>query len=266
LCLERNIIKKLLFKFLLFVTVICLPQIALANVGFENWKQEFRQYAIEKGILARVFDKAFTAMNLDQDVIDLDVNQPEFTRNIWDYLNNAISVARLEKGKDLLRQYRQLFDQIEQRYGVQREIIMAIWAMESDFGRNYGNKEVVRSLATMAYTSRSIKRANFARDELLLTLFIIQNNKISSQRLIGSWAGAMGQPQFMPSSYLKYGVDYNRDGKIDLWNNLPDIFASIANFLAESGWRKKELWGEEVILPKLFDWRLNSINFVYSGR
>jgi len=208
-----------------------------------------------------VFDEAFANLKPDMNVIELDASQPEFTRNIWDYINNAVSQARIKKGKSLLKQHQYLFDQIEKRYGVQREVITAIWAMESDFGRNYGNKEVVQSLATLAFNSHSAKRSEFARNELLLTLKILQTKRMSSQQLIGSWAGAMGQPQFMPSSYLKYGVDYDRDDTIDLWRSLPDIFASIANFLAESGWRKDETWGEEVSLPKLFDWRLNSSSY-----
>jgi len=235
--------------------------VSKADAGFEYWKQTFRQQALAEDILENTFNQAILKLTPDPQVIKFDSSQPEFTRNIWDYLNNSTSTARIEKGKALLQQHRALFDQIEKRYGVQREIITAIWAMESDFGRNYGNKNVVRSLATLAYASSSKKRADFARDELLLTLKIIQNQKVSDQNLVGSWAGAMGQPQFMPSSYLKYGVDYNRDGKVDLWKTLPDIFASIANFLRESDWRENESWGEEVTLPRQFDWRLNSASY-----
>lgn len=214
-----------------------------------------------EGVLPNTFDQALLNLTLDQQVIELNSSQPEFTRNIWDYINNATSLARVKKGKALMLLHRLLFDQIEKRYGVQREIITAIWAMESDFGRNYGNKNVLRSLATLAYTSSAKKRADFARSELLLTLKIIQTKKIESEKLIGSWAGAMGQPQFMPSSYLQYGVDYNRDGNIDLWQTIPDVLASIANFLKESGWRENETWGEEVKLPNGFDWRLNSSTY-----
>jgi membrane-bound lytic murein transglycosylase B len=199
-----------------------------------------------------------SSLQADPEIIELDRSQPEFTRNIWDYLNNASSKARLKKGQAMLQKYKLLFDQIEQRYGVQREIITAIWAMESDFGRNYGSKNVIRSLATLAYASNSKKRADFARNELLLSLKIVQAQKFKAENLLGSWAGAMGQPQFMPSSYLQYAVDYNNDGTKDLWGSVPDVLASIANFLAESGWRKLEKWGEEVVLPKPFDWRLNS--------
>ena len=238
-----------------------MTPIAKADFGFEKWKQSARDQALSEGILAKVFDQALKNITIDPEVIKSDGSQPEFTRNIWDYLNNATSIARIKKGKALLQQHRNLFDEIEKRYGVQREIITAIWAMESDFGRNYGNKNVLRSLATLAYASSSQKRKDFALSELIVTLKILQTKKVNSKNLVGSWAGAMGQPQFIPSSYLNYGVDYNRDGVVDLWQSLPDIFASIANFLAESGWRANENWGEEVILPKKFDWRLNNSTY-----
>jgi len=252
---------KILFTYLLFIFVMFSTNIAHADVGFENWKNSFRLEALNNGISTQVFDQTISGLVIDPQIIKLDSSQPEFTRNVWDYINNSTSVARIKKGKAMLLQHRALFDQIEKLYGVQREIIAAIWAMESDFGRNYGNKGVASSLATLAYTGSSEKRRDFARGELLLTLQIIQSRKVSSQQLIGSWAGAMGQPQFMPSSYLRYGVDYDRDGRIDLWNSLPDVLASIANFLKGSGWRNNEHWGEEVTLPKPFDWNLNSADF-----
>ena len=227
----------------------------------KNGSSHLDKYALTQGVQAIVFDQAFTGLLPDPDVVEFDSSQPEFTRNVWDYINNAISSARIKKGKSLLLQHKTLFDKIENHYGVQREMIVAIWAIESDFGRNYGNKRVVQSLATLAFSSRSTKRITFARNELLLTLKILQTKKMKSEQLIGSWAGAMGQPQFMPSSYQQFGVDYNRDGNVDLWNSLPDVFASIANFLAESGWRRDESWGVEVKLPNNFDWRLNSSTY-----
>ncbi len=205
-----------------------------------------------------VFDQAFHNITPDPAVIKLDTNQPEFTRNIWDYIDSATSVNRLRKGQALLLKYTLLFDEIEKNYGVQREIIVAIWAMESDFGRNYGSKNVIRSLATLAFQARSEKREKFAKEELLSALQIIQNNKVKAGSLIGSWAGAMGQPQFMPSSYQKYAVDYNNDGEMNIWETEADVFASIANFLKESGWRELEGWGVEVNLPQNFDWKLNT--------
>lgn len=243
------------------MSAICFSSIANADFGFEKWKQSFRNVALEEGILPKIFDSSVAKLTIDPQVIKFDGSQPEFTRNVWDYINNAISDSRINKGRSLLAEHQSLFDEVEKRYGVQREIIAAIWAMESDFGRNYGNKNVLRSLATLAYASNSKKRKDFASKELILSLKIIQTKKIEDQNLIGSWAGAMGQPQFMPSSYLKYGEDYNRDGQVDLWQTLPDILASIANFLAESGWRANEHWGEEVTLPKNFDWRLNNASY-----
>ena len=225
---------------------------------FENWKQAFKQEALEQGIKASVFEKALDPIKFDPQVIKFDSDQPEFTRNIWDYIDRATSKKRIKKGRVLLKKYRKLLDKIEKEYGVQREIILAIWAMESDFGRNYGNKNILRSLATLAYHG---KRAEFAKEELLAALSMIQKRALSPKKLIGSWAGAMGQPQFMPSSYVRYAVDYNKDSKVDLWKSLPDIFASIANFLAESGWRRDEGWGVEVKLPKDFDWHLNSSSY-----
>ena len=237
-------------------------KMAMADANFEKWKQDFRSEALAQGIQASLFDKSVATLKLDPEIIKLDNSQPEFTRTIWEYLGNATSVTRIKKGRSLMSRYDALFDQVEERYGVQREIILAIWALESDFGRNYGNKKVIRSLATLAYASGSKKRSDFATSELLVSLKILQNYKLDANNLVGSWAGAMGQPQFMPSSYLKYAIDYNTDGMTDLWQSVPDVVASIANYLAESGWRRDESWGVEVKLPKKFDWRLNTSSYL----
>ncbi len=225
---------------------------------FDQWKQSFKALALQYQINAEVVNEALDGLKPDSEILKLDASQPEFTRNIWDYLDNAISKQRLKKGSQLLKKHKHLFDEIEQQYGVQRETIVAIWAMESDFGRNYGNKSVIRSLATLAHHG---KRSEFAQTELLEALQIIQDQKLDPEKLVGSWAGAMGQAQFMPSSYRKYAIDYNKDGKVDIWTSLPDVFASIANFLAESGWRKDEDWGVEVRLPNDFDWKLNTSSY-----
>jgi len=225
---------------------------------FDQWKQTFKAIALQNQIQPEVIDEALSDLTPDSKVLKLDASQPEFTRNIWDYLDNAISKQRLRKGSQLLKKHQDLFDEIEQQYGVQRETIVAIWAMESDFGRNYGSKSVIRSLATLAHHG---KRSEFAQTELLEALHIIQNQKLTPKKLVGSWAGAMGQAQFMPSSYRKYAVDYDKDGKTDIWQSLPDVFASIAHFLAESGWRKDEDWGVEVKLPNNFDWKLNTSSY-----
>ncbi len=234
---------------------------SVGNFNFETWKQSFKQVAMSEGIKPALFDQAFQGVTSDPAVIELDSSQPEFTRNIWDYIDNATSEKRLKRGQKLLKKYVLLFDDIEKKYGVQREIIVAIWAMESDFGRNYGSKNVIRSLATLAHNARSEKRTVFAHKELLAALHIIQDNNVNVGSLIGSWAGAMGQPQFMPSSYMKYAVDYNNDGQRNLWETEGDVFASIANFLKESGWRQFEDWGVEVSLPNDFDWKLNTFTY-----
>ncbi len=233
----------------------------ISKPSFEQWKQHFKHQAVIDGINHKLFDKAFLGITSDPVVIKLDTNQPEFTRNIWDYIDNAIAPKRLKRGLSQLKKYRHLFDDIEKKYGVPREVIVAIWAMESDFGRNYGSKNVIRSLATLTHDARSEKRAKFAQEELLAALHIIQDNKVKVGSLIGSWAGAMGQPQFMPSSYVKYAVDHNGDGQRNLWETEADVFASIANFLKESGWREFEDWGVEVNLPRDFDWKLNTSSY-----
>lgn len=241
------------------ISISCLVVFEVqADLGFASWRDSFRKIALSKGILPSVFDQSLSNVEYDPSVIKLDSHQPEFTRNIWHYLDNAVSSQRLKKGQHLIEKYKQLFDSIEEEYGVQREVIVAIWAVESDFGKNYGNKQVLRSLATLAYHG---KRAEFAQTELLHALEIIQFNKIKPETLVGSWAGAMGQPQFMPSSFVRYAVDQDGDGGIDLWKSVPDVLASIANFLHQSGWRKDENWGVEVSLPKPFDWKLNSSNY-----
>ena len=234
------------------------PQASSQTLSFEQWKQVFKQEALFNGIDSVLFDQAFQKITPDPSVIKLDTSQPEFTRSIWDYIDNATNAKRLKRGQSQLQKHRLIFDEIEKKYGVQREIIVAIWAMESDFGRNYGSKNVIRSLATLAHNARSEKREKFAKKELLAALKIIQDNKVNVGSLIGSWAGAMGQPQFMPSSYVNYAIDHNGDGKRNIWETEADVFASIANFLKESGWRNLEDWGVEVNIPRDFDWKLNS--------
>jgi len=243
------------------MALVLLASIAQAEMSFMQWKQDFKKEAVSSGIDSSLFDQTFKDITPDPVVIKLDTSQPEFTRNIWDYIDNATSEKRIKRGQRLLQKYRVLFDKLEDQYGVQREIIVAIWAMESDFGRNYGSKNVIRSLAALAHHARSEKREKFAKQELLAALHVIQDNKFSVGSLIGSWAGAMGQPQFMPSSYLKYAVDYNNDGQKNIWETESDVFASIANFLKKSGWRELEDWGTEVILPRDFDWKLNSSRY-----
>ncbi len=238
------------------INVEVLTDTLQKNQSFAEWKQEFRKKAVLNGIQQKTLDKALKHLKPDPNVLKLDSSQPEFTKSIWQYLDNATSKTRLKKARKRLKKHRKILEKVALEYGVSQEVIVAIWAMESDFGANYGNKNVVRSLATLAYQG---KRAEFAEQELLSALLILQDQPLGKTSLVGSWAGAMGQAQFMPSSYLKYAVDYDKDGKRDLWKSLPDIFASIANFLSESGWLEQQDWGMEVTLLEGFDWHLNTV-------
>jgi membrane-bound lytic murein transglycosylase B len=237
------------------------------EASFGDWKSHFKEKAQAAGITQQILDNTLDSIKLDTKVLELDSSQPEFSKQIWDYLDRATAKSRVKKGIALLWKNKPLLETIEQRYAVPKEIIVAIWAMESEFGENYGHNDVIRSLASLAYHG---KRAEFAENELIAALNIYQQREINrlqiklcyahglNKQLIGSWAGAMGQAQFMPSSYLKYALDYDRDGRRDLWRSLPDVFASIANYLKESGWDNQLDWGWEVSLAKGFDWALNT--------
>ena len=183
-------------------------------------------------------------------VIELDQSQPEFVQTFSNYLNNRISQARIERGQALLEEHRDLFARIFQEYGVPPHYLVSFWALESNFGDYTGGFSVLNALATLAYDPR---RSGFFRNELLTALKIIDAGHISVEDMSGSWAGAMGQCQFMPSTFERYAVDGDNDGRIDIWNSLPDIFASAANFLSRSGWKSEERWGREIILPENFD-------------
>jgi membrane-bound lytic murein transglycosylase B len=223
------------------------------KVTFEKWKQNFAEFAIEQGIKQETLDKSFAKLRLDQKVLDLISNQPEFTKPVWEYLDSAASDARVQKGRRLLAKHHKLLARIEESYEVQPEYIIAIWGLESNYGSNFGRKNVIRSLATLAYGS---ERQAFYQAELLAALNIIQNGDIAAEKMLGSWAGAMGHTQFMPTTYEKYAVDYDGDKRRDLWKSLPDVFASTANYLKSSNWQKDQTWGVEVKFPKVFDWEL----------
>ncbi|MCK5902796.1 MAG: lytic murein transglycosylase, partial [Cocleimonas sp.] len=195
---------------------------------------------------------AFRRLKVDKTVLRLDQNQPEFTRAIWKYIEGTVSRKRIKKGRKILKQRRSFFEKLTEIYHVPAEIILAIWAMESDFGANYGSMNVVRSLATLAYDG---KRKEFAQNELLAALRIMVCENVAPKAMVGSWAGAIGHPQFMPTSYQRYAVDFDGDAKRDLWGSLDDSFASIANYMQGMGWNEGEKWGVEVSFPKSFDWQ-----------
>jgi membrane-bound lytic murein transglycosylase B len=229
------------------------PTIAVPLSSFADWRQALRSEAIAAGIDASLFDHAFAGISPDPAVLRADSSQPEFTRPVWEYLDGAVSSSRIGRGRVLLAQHNAVLQRIEQQYGVEAQILVAIWGLESNFGNNIGSNSVIRSLATLAYDGR---RQGFWRVQLLAALQILQNGDVASERMIGSWAGAMGQTQFMPTTYNQHAVDFDGDGKRDLWNSSTDALASAAHYLQASGWQRGQPWGFEVNLPDGFDYAL----------
>jgi lytic murein transglycosylase len=219
--------------------------------GFAQWVKDFRAEMRAAGVGEAALHDAFDNVQYLPRVIELDRAQPEFVRPVWDYLDTAVSAQRVATGQEKLAQIRAAADAASARYGVPASIIAAIWGIESNYGSNYGNTPVIDALATLAYEGR---RRDWARGELRAALKIIENGDIDHAHMIGSWAGAMGQTQFLPSNFLRYAVDADGDGKRDIWGSMPDVMASTANFLASSGWQRGQPWGAEVQLPSNFDW------------
>ena len=227
--------------------------VAAPLLSFEEWRGLLRSDAIAAGIDPQLFDRAFAGITLDPKVIAADSSQPEFSRPIWEYIDGAVSTPRVAQGRLLKAQHRPTLKAIRSAYAVDHEVLIAIWGLESNFGSNIGNNNVIRSLATLAYEGR---RQVFWRSQLLAALQILQNGDSTTQKLIGSWAGAMGQTQFMPTTFNQYAVDFDGDGRRDLWHSTPDALASAAHYLHNSGWDNGQPWGFEVNLPASFDYAL----------
>lgn len=225
--------------------------------SFNEWLTEFKAYAITKGINPHVFDQSFQGITPDPDVVKADRSQPEFTRPVWEYLDTAVSKTRISNGNKKIQENKKLLDDIEQNYHIDQEVFIAIWGMESGYGGFTGNKNVIRSLATLAYEGR---RSKFAKEQLIAALKILQNKDVEVKDMKGSWAGAMGQTQFIPTTYLALAVDFDGDGHRNIWTSIPDALASTANYLQTSGWQYKETWGHEVKLPKNFDYSQTDIS------
>lgn len=233
------------------------PLRADEGAGFEPWLAEFKAEAMAKGITAQTLERAFSGVVPIARVIELDRKQPEFTLTLDQYLKNAISQRRIDIGRQRLEENAELLAQVYEKYGVPPQYLVAFWGIETDFGRLTGGFNVIAALATLAYDGR---RSAFFRNQLLDALWIIEGGHIAPENMKGSWAGAMGQVQFMPSTFRKYAVDFDGDGHIDLWNSKPDVFASAANYLSTIGWSDKQTWGREVELPGEFDSRLFSLD------
>jgi membrane-bound lytic murein transglycosylase B len=202
------------------------------------------------GVTRATFDRAFQGFTIDPEVIEAAKYQPEYVRPIGEYIDRAVSDKRVEIGKQMLGEHQALLGALESRYGVDRHIIIAIWGVESNYGVQPGEKNVIRSLGSLICSNT---KAKFARSQLNSALKILQRGDISFEAMNGSWAGAMGHTQFIPTTYSAYAIDHDGDGKRDIWGNVPDALASTASYLKVSKWRAGETWGYEVRLPKGFD-------------
>jgi lytic murein transglycosylase len=218
--------------------------------GFARWVANFRASARDAGIDEATLRDAFDDVHYLPRVVELDQAQPEFTRTVWDYLDRAVTAQRVALGQEKLSQLRAEADAATARYGVPQSIVVAIWGVESNYGSNYGDIPTIDALATLGFEGR---REAWARGQLIAALKILQKHDIDRTHMIGSWAGAMGQTQFLPSVFLAHAVDADGDGRRDIWGSMADVMASTANFLAHSGWRADQPWGAEVKLPQGFD-------------
>lgn len=230
---------------------------ASARADFAAWLAGFRTEAQAAGISAATLDQALADIAPSPRVIELDRHQPEFTRTFWQYLDNAISPERIAEGRRRLAAHADLLAAIRDRYGVQPRFLVALWGLETGYGSFLGDFPVPQALATLAYESR---RAEMFRAELIDALSLVEAGDIAPHRMRGSWAGAMGQVQFMPSTYRRFAVDFDDDGRRDLWSSIPDALASGAHYLASIGWRGNESWGREVRLPADFPWALADLS------
>ena len=229
---------------------------ALSDAGLQEWISAFKLKAVAAGIEPVFYDSAMDDVRFAPKVVERDRNQSEFTKTIWDYLSTAVSDQRVSNGKAALKREEKALKAIETRYGVPAEIVTAIWGLESAYGTFRGSDPILNSMATLAYDAR---RAAFFEEQVIAALKILQDGDTSAVALRGSWAGAMGHTQFMPSSFIDHAVDWTGDGKRDIWGDDPrDALASTASYLKENGWISGQPWGVEVHVPDGFDYRLAS--------
>ncbi len=244
------------FLTLLFCIYFCELS-ANQTLEFEFWKGDLKKEVLNKGISLETFDKSFKNIKPIKRVIELDRNQPEFKMTFSEYMSKVVTKTRISKAKQKLKNNKRILDQVEKKFGVQKRFIVALWGIETNFGQHLGSFSVIASLSTLAFDGR---RSKYFRKELINALKIIDSGHILPNKMKGSWAGAMGQCQFMPSSFINYAFDWNMDGKKDIWSTKEDVFASIANYLSSVGWRNDTTWGREVIIPKNSNINFNSLS------
>jgi membrane-bound lytic murein transglycosylase B len=216
---------------------------------FARFVRDFRATALAAGIATETYDAAMGRIARNQRVADLNLNQPEFAIPVWSYLDTAVSPQRVADGRAVLAGDAAILAPIEAKYGVPKEILVSIWGNESDYGRSMGRFNMFEALATLAYGP---PRADYARPQLIAALRMMQRQKYAAAGMTSSWAGAFGQTQFVPTTFLDQGVDGDGDGKIDLWNSVPDALTSTANVISGAGWKSGKPWGTEVALPNGF--------------
>ena len=243
--------------FLRFFCLVFFTTSVIANTHtFEAFLDQVRKTATEQGVSKSTIDKAFFELTPRPSAIASDKAQAEFNQNFWHYVNKRVSKVRLNNGKDTLKKNASLLSKTSEKYGVPAYVIIAFLGLESNYGNYMGSESLIRSLATLAYDKR---RSKFFTRELIAVLKLMDKKTIPFDAT-GSWAGAMGAVQFMPTNVIAYGVDANNDGKVDLWNEKADIYASAANFLNKLGWKNGEKWGREALIPKNFDYQLTGLN------
>jgi len=232
--------------------VMALSLSGLSNVvsaneqSFEQWLVKLRVEAVEKGISAQTIEQALSDITPYPKAIKSDRAQPEFKRTFDNYSTKRLSDWRINTGLKKRSEHKELLEKVGKAYGVQPRFILSFWGLETNYGTYTGNNDIIRSLATLAYDKR---RAAYFRKELFNALTILEQGHIKLEDMKGSWSGAMGQGQFMPSSFLRFAQDFDGDGKKDIWNNQADVFASIANYLKHFGWSDQQTWGRQVTLP-----------------
>lgn len=241
---------------LAFLAMTALP--ASADAKFDRWVREFWPVASKAGVSAATYKAAFAGVTPDPEVLEKASRQAEFHKPIWEYLDSAVSETRVETGRQKLREWKSWLDRIEAKYGVDRHVVVAIWGMESSYGAVLDNpgvvRSVIRSLSTLAYAGG--RRARYGRQQLIAALKILERGDVSARGMTGSWAGAMGHTQFIPTTFDAYGVDMDGDGHRNIWTSVPDALGSTAAYLKRARWQSGETWGYEVKLPRGFNYSL----------
>lgn len=234
---------------------------AQTEQDFQRWLKSFKKTGLEHKIPTQTIEEAFRNIHLNHKILELDRKQPEFFSTFWQYFERATSPWRISNGKKLYQKHLPQLTQITKEYGIPERILVSFWGLETNYGNFTGNHSIIEALATLSYDKR---RRDFFQSELISALKILDKGYVKPSVMKGSWAGAMGQCQFMPSNYLRYAVDGDQDGKKDLWNSLPDVFNSMGNFLQQLGWKRGENWGREVNLPANFNLSLADGKTEYS--